>query len=371
MFKKSTLIFCILCVFLHVFSQKAVYQLPVKSETTITNPTFFYTLPKTAFKVDIVVTKTSNIKGLYADFAEKMLGITNYCKENTISYELKNIEISPFSVPDMNLQFITELSSKQVNNAFLKSIHRNNATTMFTLSALEQGNADILPDFFKNYADVILQQTHETYTDTKIIDGVVTQVPVTQTKVTSKTLMQQAQEAANLIEKIRNDRYAILSFAQEVTMSKEALEYLVNQLNELEKKYLELFIGIKVSEESHETMLVYPDPESSLISLFSIIPNSGFSSSMSRTHTYNYYLRCIPQVSTSLQISLNEQLAKDHKQKKSTGYQIRKAVPVFVMLVNGDTEKMLGTFSVYQFGLLETLPANLNSFEIEKWGYIY
>ncbi|MCL1968312.1 MAG: DUF4831 family protein [Bacteroidetes bacterium] len=365
-------IFLVSFVFLNGYSQKAVYQLPVASETAITNPTFFYTLPKTAFKVDVVITKTSNIKGLYADFAEKMLGITNYCAENSFSYTLKKIFITPFTVPDETLQFVAELSPMQMQSHFLQSLYANNATPDFhTSSKYEQNDADILPDFFKNYADAMIQQSYETYTETKIIDGVVTQIPVTQTKITTKTLSQQAQEAANFIEKIRSDRYAIISFMQETAISKDAFEYLVNQLNEFEKSYLELFTGITVFEDIHETLVVYPNNESALLPLCSVTPTTGFSSSVCKTNAYNYYLKCMPQISTNQQTNFYEFLAAKPKYRKSSGYYIRKAAPVFVSLVQGDKEEMLGIFPIYQYGLLETLPANLDSFEIGKWGYIY
>ena len=368
MIKKMFIIFLGLFVSLHVYAQKAVHRLPVSSEVTITNPTFFYTLPKTAFKVDAVVTKTSNIKGLYADFAEQMLGITNYCKENTTSFELKSITVIPFTVPDEKLQFVVELSSAQMKNNFLQSLHTNNAVTGFhAFSTLEQNNADILPDFFKNYADVIMQQTHETYTETKIIDGMVTQVPITQTKTTTKTLAQQAKEAVSFIEKIRDDRYAILSFAQETTLEKEAFEYLVNQLNELEKKYLQLFTGITILEDIHETFIVYPNKDYALLPLCSVTPSTGFSTSMSATNAYNYYLKCTPQSSTTLQVNF----LTDFRHKKNIGYRIRQAAPVLVTLVRGEIEEsMLGILPIYQYGLLRTLPSNLDTFDIGQWGYV-
>jgi len=367
MIKKLLFVFVILFVFLPVYSQKAVYKLPAPIESNISNPTFFYTLPKTAFKVDVVISKTSNIKGIYVDFAEKLLGISNYCKENTTSYKLKKLTLTPFVVPDQNSQFVVELSSNQMKTNFLQSLYGNNAPTVcHTFSTVEQNNADILPDFFKNYADVILQQTHETYTETKIIDGVITQVPVTQTKVTTKSLSQQAQEAADFIEKIRKDRYDILSFSQEVSLTKEAFEYLVNQLNELEKKYLELFVGITVLEDIHEAFVIEPDPVFALLPVCAVSPDKGFSTSMSSTFANNYYLSCTPQAPANLQEDFT-----NRKAKKNFGYQIRKAVPVFVSLVNGDKKEPIGVFSIYQFGLLETLPANLDNFEIEKWGYIY
>jgi len=371
MYRKLFIVFFTLSIFLNVFSQKAVYKLPVTGGTVIINPTFFYTLPKTAFKVDVIITKTSNKKGLYADYAEKMLGITNYCKENTSFYELKNITLTPFTVPDETLKYVAELSSVQIKNGFLNTLYTNNSRGGYSLSALEQNNIDILPDFFKNYADVIMQQTHETYTETKIIDGVVTQVPATQTKVTTKSLAQQAQEAADWIEKIRNDRYAIISFVQETPLTQEAFGYLVNQLNELEKKYLELFTGITLVEDIHETFIIYPDNERTLLPVCSIAPDDGFSTSMSKTDANNYYLKCTPQFSTVLQADFAEAISGDPKYKKNMGYSIRKAIPTVITLVHKNTESLLGIFPIYQFGWLETLPANLDNLEIGKWGYIF
>jgi len=372
MIKKTFSFFLILIVFQNLYAQKAVYQLPTNSQAAITNPTFFYTVPKTAFKIDVVITKTSTVKGLYADYAEKMLGITNYCKENAISYDLKKISVIPFTVPDKALQFAVELSPAQMDNKFLQTLFAHNANAGLHISSTkEQNNTDIIPDFFNNYADVMLQQSYETYTDTKIIDGVVTQVPVMLTKVTTKTLLQQAQEAADFIQKVRDDRYAILALSQEIALTNEAFEYVVNQLNELEKKYLELFTGITVLEDMHKTFVVYPDNGTKLLPLCSVSPKSGLSNLMSSTAAYNYYLKCTPQYTTDMQTAFNESLGTNSKYKKNNGYRIRKAAPVFVALVQDDKEEVLGVFPIYQFGLLETLPAGLDKFEIEKWGYIY
>jgi hypothetical protein len=370
MIKKAIPFFMIMFVFSYVFSQKAVYPLPVDSKISITNPTFFYTLPKTAFKADVVITKTSHIKGLYADYADKLLGITNYCNENSVAFNLKSLTLTPFLIPDETQQFVVELSSAQMKNNFLTSLYEKNTTSDFhSFSTLEQNNADFLPDFFENYADVMIQQTYETYTETKIIDGVVTQVPVTQTKTTTKTIAQQAQEAVDFIEKIRKDRYDILSFSQETPLTKEAFEYLVNQLNALEKQYLELFTGITVLEDIHETFDVYPHQDSELQHICSITPTGGFSTSICKTASYNYLLKFKLQNSTLLRTGFYD--APASKNRKDFGYRLRKAEPVFITLVHGDNEETnLGIFHVYQFGLLETLPANLDSFDIGKWGYL-
>jgi hypothetical protein len=371
MVKKSFIIFFGLFAFLYVYSQKAVFQLPVTPQSSVSNPTFFYILPKTAFKVDVVITKTTNIKGIYAEFAEKMLGITNYCKESSISYELKKLSVTSFTVPDENLQFVVELSPVQVKNNFLQTLHTQNSVTGFRVSSsFEENNADILPEFFKNFADVITHQTQETYTETRIIDGVVTQVPITQTRTVTKSLSQQAQAAVDFIEKVRKDRYAIISFEQETTLSKEAFEYLVNQLNDLEKQYLELFTGITLLEDIHESVIVYPGSDFALTPLCAVSPTNGFSAIPDKTNANNYYLKCTLQGSTSSFANYIDS-STDSYRKSNTGYRIRKAAPALVSLMHGNVEKaVLGVYPVYQFGLLETLPEKMDGFEIWRFGYI-
>ena len=73
-----------------------------------------------------------------------------------------------------------------------------------------------------------------------------------------------------------------------------------------------------------------------------------------------------------LKVSFNQALTANSKLQKFTGYRVRMAAPVLISLVQGDTEQeLLGIFPVFQYGFLETLPANLDTFEIWKWGYLY
>ena len=60
--------------------------------------------------------------------------------------------------------------------------------------------------------------------DTKIIDGVVTQVPASHTKTVSKSFESKAREAADAIMKSRKDQYNLVAGEQETPYSREALQ---------------------------------------------------------------------------------------------------------------------------------------------------
>ncbi|MCL2312875.1 MAG: DUF4831 family protein [Firmicutes bacterium] len=370
MIKKMLIIFLGILP-LQIFSQKNVTQLPIAEEIKFVNPTFFYTLPQTAFKVDIVIQKNTSIRGVYADYAEKMLGITNFYKENSASFQLLDLVVTPFTIPDNTLQFVAELSNMQVKNNFLQELYTKIPPTRLHPFSSEQNSEENSPAFTNRFADVITQQTTETYTETKIINGVVTQVPITQTKTITKTTLQQAQSAADFIEKIRDDRYSILSLAQETTLEKEAFEYLINQLNALEKHYIELFTGSVKVENIYETLIVFPNNTSALQPIFSLSKEEGFSTSMSKANVYNYYFKYSHHPTKEQQEDLYKKIDANSG-KKITGYRIRKAVPAIVSLVRSDIEvAKLGVYPVFQFGILKTLPPNLDTFEIGEWGYVY
>lgn len=372
MTKKWLFTFVFTIGFFSGFSQKAVYQLPISSENVISNPTFFYALPKTVIKVDVTVTKVTETRGLYADYAEKLLGIKDVCKENKTNYKLKDVKVSSLTIPDENLQYVVELSANQVKTNFLLDLNQRKIATETINYAELQKPITNTTSIFNPFVDVISTQTSETYTETKIINGVVTQVPVSQTKTVTKTTAQQAQEAADFIEKIKTNRYEIISCSQEVAYTKDAFEFVVNQLNNLEKQYLELFLGTQMAEESSVSYLLIPNPDYGTIPAFSVSPSAGVSASMTKTNAHNYYLKIETQLSNSQRVTFNETVASKPKYVVPNGFRIRKSVPAFVKLIHGDTEEMnFGSFPIYQYGIIETIPALYDTFDIRKWGFLF
>ena len=75
-----------------VFAQKKVTPLPLDSGFQFKQNYFFYALPQTAFKMNVAVARTHEMAGIYADYAEKLLGLTNVITQDKIVYSLKSIE---------------------------------------------------------------------------------------------------------------------------------------------------------------------------------------------------------------------------------------------------------------------------------------
>ena len=68
----------------------------------------YYNLPKTIVTIDVTITKTEKIKGPYAQYAQKYLGISNVNTANTTSYEISDIALDTYSEPDSSQYYCIE-----------------------------------------------------------------------------------------------------------------------------------------------------------------------------------------------------------------------------------------------------------------------
>jgi len=371
MMKKIGILIVLLSAFIIGYSQKNVIQLPADSTFVPKNEHFVYFLPKTAIKVIVTVDKNQEIKGIYSDYAEKLLGVSNIFNQSRTYYTISKIEVQDYQIPDTKFQFLVELSKKQVQSDFYHQILIKNQMFNNNSKPFINAPSDPIPFFLKYYSDVKLLEKEESYVETRIVDGVLTQVPVSKTKTITKSLDQQAQEAADFISKIRKDRYNIFTASHEVAFTKESLEYMISNLDQLEKNYLELFTGTTlVQSEKIEIMIIPEDLNNLVIPVFSFSENEGLLPIDLKNKDQLYTIHLVPQVPIQ-QINKQE---TDWLQKKSkkTGYQYREAVPFEITLTNKNINTHhFGIFPIYQFSFLRTLPCGSDQFMISKFAFIY
>ena len=369
----------VLIVSAQAFAQKKVTELPAKHEEGVLLPEtngFYYTLPKTSFKIDVTVTRTTEIKGYYAEYAEKLLGLNNIITANKTHYKLHDVKISSFETPDTSRLFLVELSKNQVKESYLTKLYSKIPLQEEEIVFTEEykNMTTKLPDFFKNYSELTYIEEEDTYMVKQLVDSIVTEIPVNTTKKVTKTVAQKAQEAADFIIQIRKDRYNLTSGVQEVAYSKEALNLMIDELNSWEKNYLDLFTGITLEDEEHYIIIVTPDESGAqTVHLFSMSADGGFSlKADAKNAGNNYQLVIEPQVTNEKRVKFLAEKSQEEKYVPNSGYRIRKAVPAKVALQqNKQTVHTWGLFPVFQFGVVETLPANQDNFEIEKFAVIF
>ncbi|MBR6176224.1 MAG: DUF4831 family protein [Bacteroidales bacterium] len=219
-----------------------------------------YALPTTTLKMTVSVSKVQDVRGYFADYAESLLGLTNIIQQNRTYYTLNSVDVEPVATPDESKIYCAYTSNADI--AKLWQEESRTATDVLAAAPLNTYtiHTATLPDFFKNYADISYTQQSESFVDTKIIDGVVTQVPASHTKTVSKSFESKAREAADAIMKSRKDQYNLVAGEQETPYSGEALQTMLAELKAWENNYMSLFTGISIADTI--TYVFYVTPES-------------------------------------------------------------------------------------------------------------
>ncbi|MDD6185922.1 MAG: DUF4831 family protein [Bacteroidales bacterium] len=252
------LIICVLSI--SAFAQVQVYPLkefPSKGVKYVGKVQ--YALPTTTLKVTVSVSKVQDIRGYFADYAESLLGLTNIIQQNRTYYKLNSVDIEPITAPDDSKVFVAYTSNYDLAKLWQEeSITATDVLAATPLTTYTTHTAT-LPDFFKNYADISYTQQSETFVDTKIIDGVVTQVPASHTKTVSKSFESKAREAADAIVKSRKDQYNLAAGEQETPYSGEAMQAMLSELKKWENNYMSLFTGVSISDTMVYVFYITPE----------------------------------------------------------------------------------------------------------------
>ena len=250
----------------------------VKSSDVAANNTgngFFYSLPKTVFKIDVTVETVKKIKGPLSDYTLQYLGTGNYIKKNSESSKVIDIKVTPVTVADPEqtywVQFPAEKpkEKEQVNETFLLS-------PFGTLLSYNENQSGIsLPQnqkIIENNRVIFLSDNTDAFTKyaaynrRKKIDTVIRKITidtVTINRFLFKTSWidisedEKANDAAKQISKIREARYNLLTGFQEVNYG-ESIKYMDSQLQKLEHRYLELFLGKEVKSVTTRSFIFTP-----------------------------------------------------------------------------------------------------------------
>ncbi len=98
----------------------------------------------------------------------------------------------------------------------------------------------------------------DTLFKTVIRDSSFVKVPILRKQKDAKTLEQKAEEASNLIIKIRKRRMKLMTGEYDVFPEGKALEISIEELNKLEKEYMALFIGKTYTEKYRRSFFAVP-----------------------------------------------------------------------------------------------------------------
>lgn len=248
---------------------------------------FFYMLPRTVATIDIAVTRTESTPGPYADYAGRYLGLDDIIHQPVVRYEITNVNISSYSEPDPAHAYFVPFNALQNREAFvslsesglIQSVNVPFDQQEFRRSLNETQQYGFFGNdiTFNHFMDHNLQERIDTIRERVYVDTLAVERQTLRRSWVEKSTDIRAREVADYIIRIRNKKFEIITGFAEIPYSKEALEYMYTELNEMEEDYLKLFRGISSESTINYRFTIVPDATTRGASrtLFRFSPREG------------------------------------------------------------------------------------------------
>lgn len=259
----------VVTMFFVTFACKAQFHTVAvkKSMPDIKAEGIFYSLSRNVIKIDVTIEKTSRYKGPYADYAQKYLGINNVITENKSTYDLELVNLTVMAERDPEHTYFIEIPSKSKSLPPL-ALQFNEEGVLggmqFNISENSSRQASQpmhQADFIEQLQPSVLEKT-DTIIRRISVDTTTIEERFVRRSVSEKTTEQQAKDAAALIRKIEENKFNLLTGYQEINYSRDALDFMLNQLDSLKNEYLDLFKGKVVKTYEYHTFSITPSASS-------------------------------------------------------------------------------------------------------------
>jgi hypothetical protein len=230
----------------------------------------FYALPRTVIKVVVTVERREHYKGPYSDYALKLLGLDDVITMDNIDYTITGFEIATFNDPDPEQYYFIETGEKlsKEQKDLLLNLSESGMIETSTVTADRAAVREVLSGNLQNH-DIgnRLYRYFAAPNQTDAVDTIIKRVLVDTIMVTKRSLTrrptlksseQKAVEAAEKLQAVRKTRLDLVSGFQETAYDRGALEYMDQQVKEIEDEYYSLFAGATVTKILRYTFLMIP-----------------------------------------------------------------------------------------------------------------
>jgi hypothetical protein len=179
---------------------------------------FFYSLPRTGFRVDIQVKRIQKLKGPYSEFSDKYLGLSQVINVNSTEYELAAIQLSEFTEPDPEEYYFVQMTGKSKDRQEME-LFLSNQGGLIGISAANEGTEGRKKGDFESRSDVKIPEISNP-SQFERVDTVIKRISVDTTTIeqkvfrkisAAKTTEQKAKEAADFILKLDESMFNLIN----------------------------------------------------------------------------------------------------------------------------------------------------------------
>lgn len=333
---------------------------------------FMYSLPKNVLHVNVHATKTRQIEGPYAMYAQKYLGIRNVIKRSSTSYAIEHIDLTIQAIADPSETFFinipkcikkkNQLSVQFTPEGMLTSVNtcnkhkggelhgkKPNQDGRHTPMDEKNAEAEQLLSYGKN-----LQETYDTIIERVLLDSMTIEKKILKKIMIEKTPEQKAKETADQILKIRDERFKLFTGYAEIAYTEGAIAYMDKGLEKMENEYMRMYTGMSYSTTQERAYTFTPTAllYDSLIPLFRFSKEQG----VLDTSFYSGTPVFIKFEKVAQSTDADSLLIYRNKNIKKKGVCYRVPQPVRVTLIHEDEVIASDVLPIAQLGQTTFLP---------------
>ncbi len=217
---------------------------------------FYYALPRNIITLEVTISKTNEIPGPFSQYAGKYLSLENVIETPSTKYEISEINFFSHTEPDPSEFYFIEVdpllnsespfSIRLSESGTLLAINDNNPDSELQGASPENNQQGFYgtKETFSHFIENNLQEKIDTIVERVRMDTVTIERKTLRRTWVEKTSEVRAREVADYILRIRDKRFDMISGFAEITYDREAIQYMNEQMKEMENNYLELFTGI-------------------------------------------------------------------------------------------------------------------------------
>jgi hypothetical protein len=334
---------------------------PVSDTVKLREGSIIYALPRTVFTVKAEFERVVEIPGPYAKYASDLLGLNEVILRKNEIWSLKGISVNSHEEADPSEYYVIEAAGSFRSNVLaLKSegliLDLNPAEDFHGRDMVNEKEVNV--SRFVSY-DLGSDEYYQVQTDTAFrrvrVDSSFIRIPYIVEKKKKLTTDQLAERAARRVMELRDGKILILTGEANVFPQSEAP---INEINRMEKAYLQLFTGKIFRESRTYTCQVIPAREmtGSPVELFKFSEATGPADSDSNTGE-PVILRIIPgQKTKDITVITREQPEPSAIRNDKLYYRIPDVANLEISL--GGETLYTSRKLVSQFGEVMQMPAN-------------
>ncbi len=329
---------------------------------------FFYTLPKTIVIADVIVRKTTYSPGPLFEYAESYLGYKGIDQYQT-KFNISDIKLSTQTEADPQHIYYVETNEKQKLYAEMDEL---GILKRFNYPSTEEENKDYkvekeiknqeLTSKGKNLTLISLKEKSDTIFKRQILeDSVVVESRQIERVLIKSSKEESAKEAAKMINDIRQQKYKLISYSDEITYDAKTIEIMLRELNQLEEAYFQLFLGSTQTEMLHYQFRYTPSLDlQGYQPIFKFNQNTGINDSLKLMMETAYIVfEQSPDRGSELIKKFNkdsESLKKNKSNKYGVVYRIPETVVIKIKMNNQILSQ--SNLSINQLGTIQHIGIN-------------